>query len=80
MLQVSINCFNVDLKFMQELVADRKLSDAELPEILQLGTCPLHPIHEAFCTAIKNTAWYVEKLLCVKWYLLHYSPAWHDDI
>ena len=46
---------NVNLKFMQELVANRKFFFVELLGILKLNTYPLHAIHGAFCTTMKDT-------------------------
>lgn len=79
LLQVSMDGPNVNLKFMQELLKDRKRYDPEMPGILQLGTCTLHTIHGAFATAMKNTEWGVAKLLRAIWYLFHDSPARRDD-
>ena len=67
------------MKFMQELIADRKHSDSELPGILLLGKCLFHAIYRAFCTAIRDTEWNLKKLLCVIWYFLQDSPARHDE-
>ena len=70
---------SVNLKFKQKLVADRKHFEVDLHGILQLGTCSLRAIHEAFCTAIKDTRWDLKKLICAICYLFHDSPARHDD-
>ena len=52
LLQVSMDGPNVNLKFLHEVIDDRKRSDPDLPGSLQLGTCTLHTIHGAFTTAI----------------------------
>ena len=67
LLQVSTDGPNVNLKFMQELVNDRKRCDPELPGMLQLATCTLHSIHLAFFTAIKDSGWGLSKLFRALW-------------
>ena len=79
LLQVSMDGPNVNLKFLHEVIDDRKRSDPDLPGILQLGTCTLYTIHGAFTTAIKGTGWGLAKLLRALWYLFHDSPARRDD-
>ena len=79
LLPVSTDGPNVNLKFMQELVNDRKRSNPELPGMLQLGTCTLHTIHLAFSTANEDSEWGLSKLFLVLWYLFRGYPTRRED-
>ena len=57
LLQVSTDGPNVNLKFIQEIVNDRKRSDPELPRMLQLGACTLHTVLLTFSTTNKDSGW-----------------------
>ena len=61
-----------------KLYEDRE-KDADLPKILNIGSCGLHVVHGAFCTGWQATEWKMEALLRALWYLFHDTPARRDD-
>ena len=61
------------------LCEDREKEDADLPELLNVGSCGLHVVHAAFCTGCQATDWKIEGPLRALWYLFHESPPRRDD-
>lgn len=70
---------NVNHKFLEMLMQDRRKKDPDQPQLLQLGSCSLHIVHGAFSTGMQKTGWNLEKLLRAIWYLFHDSPARRAD-
>ena len=60
-------------------VRTEEKEDADLPKLLNVGSCGLHVVHAAFCTGCQATDWKIEGLLRALWYLFHDSPARRDD-
>ena len=79
LLQISMDGPRVNWKLLSLLCEDREKQDADLPKLLNIGSCGLHVIHGAFCTGCKATEWKVEGVLRSLWYLFHDSPARRDD-
>ena len=79
LLQVSMDGPRVNWKLLKLLCEDREKEDADLPKILNIGSCGLHVVHGAFCTGCQATEWKIEGLLRALWYLFHDTPARRDD-
>ena len=69
----------------QELIANSyhccvrtEREDADLPKLLNVGSCRLHVVHVAFCTGCQATDWKIEGLLRALWYLFH-DPSSRRD-
>ena len=52
LLQISMDGPSVNLKFLQDIQADRK--EKGLPQLINIGTCGLHSIHGDFKTGIEK--------------------------
>ena len=52
---------------------------ADLPQLLNVGSCGLHVVHRAFCTSCQSTDWKIDDFLRALWYLFHDSPARRED-
>ena len=71
MLQLGMDGPNVNLKLARLLTEDRKQEDANMPDLIEIGSCSLHVIHGAFQTGVKKTGWELEKFLHSLWWLFH---------
>ena len=52
---------------------------ADLPKLLNVGSCRLHVVHAALCSGCQATDWKIEGLFRTLWYLFRDSPARRDD-
>ena len=77
LLQVSMDGPSVNLKFLRLLQSERKKKDIQ--ELLDIGTCGLHTIHDAYITGTEASGWEIKKTLKVAYTVLHESPARRDD-
>ncbi|CAF1037137.1 unnamed protein product [Rotaria sordida] len=63
--------------------AIEKLLDTELKqvggELLKLGSCNIHVIHNAFKSGTTTSCWHVEDICIDLWSWFHYSPARKED-
>lgn len=78
MLQVSMDGPNVNLSFIKKL-QDFLKDDDECPLLLDLGSCGLHTIHNAFKNAIQAVGWAVAKFLRATYNLFHHVPCRRAD-
>ena len=78
MSQVGMDGPNVTKKMYKDLVAERK-GDADRPDLLDLGTCGLHTVHNALQCGEKATDWNLDKTLKAFWRLFHETPARRAD-
>ena len=76
-LQVSMDCPSVNLKFHKDVQSNHK--ELELPKRIDIGSCPLHTIHGAFKTGVESTDWEIKKPFKGCFTLLHDSPARRSD-
>ena len=79
LLQLLMDGPRLNWKVLSLLCEDREKQDADLPKLLNIGSCGLHIVHEAFCTGCQATEWKIEQVLRALWYLFHDSPARRDD-
>ena len=59
---------NVHLAFERELRKFRE--QLNLPSLIYLGTCGLHPVHRSFQTGAKETDWNLDQYLLKKYKIL----------
>ena len=78
MLQVSMNGPKTNRKFL-DLSQDRNNFDADIPKLLNIGSCGLHVIHGAFTYGVNKTGWKLDGLLQGLWYMFHDTPARRED-
>ena len=76
-VHVSMDGPSVNHKFYRDLVLYRK--NQNLPQLVDIGTCNLHNIHNAFKLGFQNTTWEMKNLLRASYQILHDSPARRDD-
>ena len=69
----------VNWKLLSLLNEDRQKEDADLSQLLNVGSCGLHVAHGAFCTGCQSTDWKIDSFLRALWYLFHDSPARRED-
>ena len=68
LLQLSMDGPRVNWKVLSLLCEDRDKQDADLPKLLNIGSCGLHIVHGAFCTGCQATEWKIDgvlKTLCI---------------
>ena len=68
---------NVNWKFLELLVESR--IEAEIPSLINIGSCGIHVIHGAFKTGAKASGWGVSKILKALARLFLDSPARRAD-
>ena len=73
LLQISMDGLRVNLKLLSLLCVDREKEDADLPKLLNVGSCGLHVVHTAFCTGmpgyrLKNRRTPHDILVSVPWF------------
>ena len=78
-LQISGNGPRGNWKLFSMLCEERQKDDADLPKLLNVGSCGLHVFHAAFCAGCQATHWKIDGLLRALWYQFHDSPARGDD-
>ena len=71
------DCPNVNIKFINILGGKRK--DAELNDLISIGTCGLHTIHCAFQHCEEASQWHIKKLLVAMFKIFHESPSRRAD-
>ena len=76
LLQISMDGPRVNWKLLVSLLnEDRQKEDADLPQLLNVGSCGLPVVHGAFCTGCQSTDWKIDGFLRALWYLFHDSSA-----
>lgn len=79
-LQVSMDGHNVNKKFLQDLKSKLKNEgEAGDPILLNMGSCGLHNLHNAFKKSMKASGWKVVAFLRSLYYLFCYSPERRED-
>ena len=71
-IQVSSDNPNVNLTFIDNLGGKRK--DAEMNDLISIGTCVLHTIHCAFQHGKDASKWHIKKLLAAMFKIFHEPP------
>ena len=79
LLQISMDGPRVNWKLLSLLCEDREKDDADLPKLLNIGSCGLHVVHGAFYTGCRTTDWNIDGILRALYYLFEDSPARRED-
>ena len=77
LIQVSMDGPNVNWKFYRSFCEERKA--AELPDLLNIGSCGLHVVHGSFQNGAKESGWNLANILRALWQLFHDTPARRED-
>ena len=77
LLQVSLNGPNGNLLFLKILAEKRK--DEELSQLIDLGKCGLHTVHNNFKHGEKASDWQLKKLMSSMNKIFHEAPERHAD-
>ena len=78
-LQISMDGPNVNWSFYSKISEELAESDPDAKEFLNVGSCGLHVVHNAFKTGAKASEMGVEDLLSGLYWLFSDSPARRDD-
>ena len=75
-IQVSMDGPSVNWRFYNEVVKQRQ--EMELHQLINIGSCGLHIIHDAFKTGVEKTEWCIKNALKGSFQILHDTPARSD--
>ena len=75
--QVGMDGPNVNIKLLKMIQAER--SENEQHQLIDIGSCDLHTIHNAFKTGTESTGWRMKKILKGAYQIFHDSPARRED-
>lgn len=79
LLQLAMDGPNVNKKVFKDLTKYLSELHPDHPELLDLGVCPLHTVHNSFKTAIKATSWDLIEFLRAIYNVFKKSPARKAD-
>jgi hypothetical protein len=79
LLQISFDGPNVNLNFFELLQKHLANDDPTNQTMLDLGSCGLHTIHNAFKTGAESTGWNIEVSLKAFWHFFKDTPARRAD-
>ena len=79
LLQISMDGPRVNWKLYSLLCEDREKDDADMPNLLNIGSCGLHVVHGAFYSGCRATDWNIDGILRTLHYLFEDSPARSED-
>ena len=68
---------NVNLKFLDNLREQRR--DQNLKELLEIRTCGLHIVHNAFKHSGKASCWSIDKILAVIYKIFDQAASHRGD-
>lgn len=77
MVQISMDGPNVNWKFFDNI--RQKILDDYNSQLLNIGSCGLHVVHNSFKTGAEKTEWGLSSLLSSLYYLFKDSPARRED-
>ena len=77
LIQVGMDGPNVNLKLLKLMQTER--SENEQHQLIDIGSCGLHTIHNAFKTVAESTGWGMKSVLKGAYQIFHDSPARRED-
>ena len=77
LLQISVDGLSVNHKFLEEVWKERK--GDEQHQLINIGSCGLHAIHDDFKTSAENAECNIKETLKGAFQVFHNSPARRDD-
>lgn len=78
LLQISMDGPNVNHKFYRDFQI-QVLAECTDKQLIDIGTCSLHSVHNAFRNAFFETNWNIDNQLLAFYRLFHDTPARRDD-
>ena len=76
-LQVSSDGPNINLAFLD--IINNKRKEMEFSQLIHIGTCGLHTLHNAFSHGAKASSWKLKELLSAMYKIFDESPSrWAD--
>lgn len=69
----------VNFKFLKDFKEQKKEEKPDGSQILNIGSCGLHTIRNAYKKAMVKTEWNLESFFKSLYYLFYNSPARHSD-
>ena len=79
MLQISMDGPNTNWKFYDTFVQKRHDSDADIPMLLNIGSCGLHVVHGAFKYGASKTGWKLDGIMRAVYHCFNDTPARRED-
>ena len=80
LVQVSVDCPNINWKTVEIIEDHRKIQDPNCPNLIVIGSCGLHVLHGAYGAGQNATDWSLDKFLKVilrlKWHLHAVKITW----
>lgn len=77
LVQISMDCPNVNWKVFQTL--QKQVETDVGKSLINIGSCGLHILHNAFRDGCKSSGWDIEHALSSVYWLFHDSPARYKD-
>lgn len=77
MIQLSMDGPNVNWSFYEKLMGE--LYDDQSRKLVDIGSCGLHIIHNAFRAGFDSIPWDIKSFLCALHRIFHQTPARRDD-
>ena len=78
LIQVSMDGPTVNWSFYDKLMTEIGVSTSD-KHLIDIGSCGLHIVHNAFQTGFEATTWNIKSFLTALYYLFHDTPARRDD-
>ena len=75
--QISMDGPNVNWKFLS--LVEKERDEAELSKLLNIGSCNLHIVHNAFQIGTEATEWKLKAIMKASFQILEDSPARRED-
>ena len=75
--QISMDGPNVNWKFLS--LVEKERDEAELSKLLNIGSCNLHIVHNAFQVGTEATEWKLKAIMKASFQILEDSPARRED-
>ena len=77
LIQIGMDGPNVNLKLLKMIQTER--SENEQHQLIDIGSCGLHTIHNSFKTGAQSTDWELKKTLKGSYQVFHDTPARRED-
>ena len=78
LIQIGMDGPNVNLKLLKMIQTER--SENEQHQLIDIGSCGLHTIHNSFKTGAQSIDWELKKTLKGSYQVFHDTPARREDL
>ena len=79
MVHIGMDGPSTNFKVLKELIEERNIQDANIPKVLETGSCSLHIVHGALSTGLRKTGWNLDILLKALFKLFNKAPAQREE-